>query len=66
MIVQETIQMGSRELLKTYSDSGVMILQVETGEKYSEAVDIIPCPYTYEETDILIEETILENNISNI
>lgn len=34
----------------TYSDSGFKILQIETGIPYDDAMDIIPCPYTYEET----------------
>ena len=33
-----------------------MLLQVETGAKYSDPIDIFPCPYTYEETDELIEK----------
>lgn len=43
-------------LVKHYSDEGKMILQVETGVKYSEAIDVYPCRYTYEETDEPIEE----------
>lgn len=30
--------------------------QVETGSCYDDPIDVIPCPYTYEETDIVIEE----------
>lgn len=44
------------DLIKHYSDSGKMILQVETVSKYSEAVDVYPCRYTYEETDEDIKE----------
>ncbi len=55
MIVQETIIVNGRELLKTYSDDNKMILQVETGIEYSEAVDVIPCMYTYVETTTEIE-----------
>ena len=43
-------------LIKHYSDAGFMLLQVETGAKYSDPIDIFPCPYTYEETDELIEK----------
>ena len=32
------------------SDAGKLILQVETGEIYGDACDVIPCRYTYEET----------------
>ena len=42
-------------LIKHYSDAGFMLLQVETGMKYSDPVDVVPCRYTYEETDELIE-----------
>lgn len=38
-------------LYRTYSDKGVFILQNETGEEYSEAVDVEGSPYTYTETD---------------
>ena len=43
-------------LYRTYSDKGVMLLQKETGILYSEPIDIEGAPYTYEETDILIED----------
>ena len=33
-----------------------MLLQVETGIKYSDPIDVYPCGYTYEETDELIDE----------
>lgn len=42
-------------LYRTYSDQGFMLRQIETGATYSEAVDVEGDPYTYEETDILIE-----------
>lgn len=37
-------------LVKHCSDDNKMLLQVETGVKYAEAVDVYPCRYTYEET----------------
>ena len=37
-----------------------MIRQVETGTIYSEAVDVVPCEFTYEETDQVIEEIKIE------
>lgn len=45
-------------LYKTYSDNNKMILQVETGIEYSEAIDVYPIRYTYVETenDIQSEE----------
>ena len=32
-----------------------MLLQVETGIKYSDPVDVVPCRYTYEETDVMVD-----------
>ena len=58
MIKQEKVKIGNRELLHTYSDSNKYILQVETNVEYNEAYDVIPCKYTYTETEeeIVIEE----------
>lgn len=39
------------KLIKHFSDSNFMLLQKETGIKYSEAIDVVPCKYTYEETE---------------
>lgn len=44
------------ELYKTYSDAKFKIRQVETGNVYTEAVDVKDAPYTYEETDKLIKD----------
>lgn len=55
MIIQEPCPGHEDSLIKTYSDQDVKIRQIETGVLYGEAVDIFPCPYTYEETDIPIE-----------
>lgn len=38
-----------------YSDNNKLIHKIGTEEIYSEAVDLIPCRYEYEETDIDIE-----------
>ena len=54
-IVVERIE-GSTDLIKTYSDKGMMILQEQTGDMYSEAIDVDYAGYTYVETDIPIEE----------
>jgi hypothetical protein len=53
MIKTEFLNDGT--LIKHYSDAGYMLLQVETGVKYADPVDVYPCRYTYEETDELIE-----------
>ena len=39
----------------TYSDAGRYIVQNETGEEYTEAIDVENAPYTYSETDHPIE-----------
>ena len=43
------------KLVRHYSDSGFTLLQNETGVKYSDAVDVVPCLYTYSETEELID-----------
>ena len=43
-------------LYRTYSDEGYRIKQVETSNVYDEAIDVEDAPYTYEETDMPIEE----------
>ena len=55
MIIQKEVNVGSKTLLHTYSDSNKYILQVETNTKYDEAYDVIPCRYTYTETEEEIE-----------
>lgn len=49
------VELYGEDMIRHYSDIGLVILQVETGIKYAEAIDGIPCPYTYIETDELIE-----------
>jgi hypothetical protein len=56
MITSEYIEINGRTLIKHESDSGKMIRQVETGIEYSSAVDVIPCKYTYEESEKDIPE----------
>ena len=51
MIIQKEVNISLRTLLHTYSDSNKYILQVETNTKYDEAYDVIPCRYTYIETE---------------
>lgn len=55
-VISENIEVGGRKLIKHISDSNKYIRQVETGVKYASAVDVIPCRYTYEETDEEIPE----------
>lgn len=55
-IITENIKVGERTLIKHQSDNNKFIRQVETGKEYASAVDVIPCRYTYEETDKEIPE----------
>ena len=48
MIIEEILY---EKFIRHYSDKDVKLKQVETGILYDEAVDVIPCRYTYEETD---------------
>lgn len=43
--------LNDNTLIKHWSDRFLMLLQEETGAKYSEPVDINPCPYTYTEVE---------------
>ena len=63
----QTEMIGERIL--HYSDQNMKIRQVETGKLYEDAIDVMPCQYTYEETDIPIpvyDEEIDENEALNI
>lgn len=42
-------------LIRHYSDAGFLLLQNETGAKYSDPIDVVPCQYTYTETDELAD-----------
>ena len=48
MIITENL--GTVE--RRYSDQNVKIRQIETGTVWNDAINTIPCPFTYEETDI--------------
>ena len=57
MIIKEFYKKRSDgiNLYRTYSDSKLMIKQVETGNVYAEAIDVENAAYTYEETGISID-----------
>ena len=57
MIIKEFYKKRSDgvNLYRTYSDSKLMIRQVETGDVYTEAIDVENAAYTYEETDMSID-----------
>ena len=58
MIVKEFY--GARKdgvnLYRNYSDQNLKIRKVGTEEIYDEAIDVEFAPYTYEETDLPIEQ----------
>lgn len=64
MIVTEfyTERKDGVKLFRTYSDMGLKIRQVETGEIYDEAVDVEDSTYTYEETDTQADNTATEED----
>jgi hypothetical protein len=57
MIVKEyyTTRADGVKLYRNYSDSGLKIVQNETGVIYDEAIDVENAPYTYSESDEPIE-----------
>lgn len=55
MIVQEQQNINGTNFLYTYSDTNHYILQNETNTEYVSAYDVIPCIYTYSETNKVIE-----------
>ena len=50
-------------LYRTYSDQSVYIRKVGTEEEYTEAIDVESAPFTYEETDKIIET---DNDLSEL
>lgn len=61
MIVEEKL---NEQFVRHYSDSGMKLKQVETGIIYDEAIDLIPCQYTYEETTEPAEQDELADAIN--
>ncbi len=62
MIQTELLKDGT--LIRHYSDQQRKLLQVKTGIVYDEAIDIVPCQYTYEETDTPIGQDELADAIN--
>lgn len=50
----------NNKFCKHYSDNNKLIRKIGTEEIYSDAIDLIPCRYEYEETNIDIEVDIEE------
>lgn len=49
MIQTELLNDG--KLIRHWSDIDMMIRQIEMDIEYADAVDVVPCKYTYEETN---------------
>ena len=62
MIKTEILKDGT--LIRHYSDKRMKLKQVETGFVYDEAIDVIPCKYTYEETNEIVEQGELADAIN--
>lgn len=62
MIKTEILKDGT--LIRHYSDKRMKLKQVETGLIYDEAIDVIPCKYTYEETNEIVEQGELADTIN--
>lgn len=45
---------------RRYSDAGVMLRQIETDTLWPDAVDVKPCRFTYEETDLPVPDEELD------
>ena len=54
MIIQEILA-DNPDLMRTYSDTGYKIRQIDTGIVYGEAIDLINTTHQYEETDEKID-----------
>lgn len=50
MIKTDKFKIDGKKFIKTYSDT-YKIKQVETGIIYDYAIDVVPCKFTYEESD---------------
>ena len=62
-VIATNIEVNGRTLIKHESDAGKYIRQLETGREYSSAVDVVPCRYTYEETERETEREIERREI---
>ena len=58
MIVIE--QLGNCE--RRYSNQGVKLRQIETGTLWNDAITVIPCRFTFEETNIPVDDLELDAN----
>lgn len=64
MIIKEfyKTRLDGVNLYRTYSNEGFYIKQMATENLYSEAIDVENTPHVYEETNILIAPTEIDEN----
>lgn len=66
MIKQETITIGEKQFIRTYSDRGMMIHGGSPEGDYSEALDPAELGRTYTETDTPIDGDSTAEEVVNI
>lgn len=66
MIITETVTIGEKTFIRTYSDKGMMIHGGSPIADYAEALDPADLGRTYTETDIPIESESDAEEILNI
>ena len=52
-------------LYRTYSNAHLLLHKIGTDEYYSEAIDVESAPWTYEETELPIEDEEARDGISD-
>lgn len=62
MVISENLLIDGRELIRHYSDAGLKLRQIETGVIYDDVIDVVPCRYTYEETDEPVDEEAISDS----
>ena len=66
MIKTETLTIGGKQFIRTYSDKGMMIHGGSPEADYSEALDPAELGRTYTETDIPVEDETTAEEIVEI
>ena len=66
MIKTESVTIGGKQFIRTYSDKGMMIHGGSPEADYSEALDPAELGRTYTETDIPVEDETSAEDILNI
>ena len=49
-------------VVRHWSDAGVKLRQIETDTLWNDAVDVLPCAFTYEETDIPVDDEDIDDS----